>query len=781
MYRFIKPVKWLLIAILLSMSLYAQNSIRYIGRVIDNDTGKALPGASVVLKSSRNNPVSSITGTTSDEDGVFLLELETPLPDSIEITYLGYETLVAAIYPESDEKREFKLTSTLIEIIEETTIGKRDLEKESTQSLTVLNEEELERIRGQTLAEGLKEVAGVTVLQTGPAVSKPVIRGLHSQRITIMNAGVAQEGQQWGGDHGPAIDPFAPAQIEVLRGPSTVQYGSNAIGGVIKLSPKRLRTIPGVAGRFNLNGFSNNRQGAASLFVEGYSEQLKGVSWRLQGSTRRAGDAQTPGYVLNNTGFAEFNGAATVGIQRESGSIRAYYSHFNTDIGIFRGAHIGTLNDLERALERGQPSRINPFSYDIDAPKQSISHRLLSVFADRQMGRLGRLEMQYGWQQNNRQEFDAHSRFSSEPPTEAAFDLELTTYSGDLTFRHTPARNFFGSMGVSFSRQGNARQSSGSLIPNFRVYNVAVFMLEKWITGKLTLEAGARYQYRWQKAFVERVGTVTEDVNSYQNVSGAVGLNYQLGYGWSVGTNLGTAWRPPGINELYSRGLHHGSAQCEFGNQDLSFESSMSLDFSVRYEGERAQLNMSAYNNSVNDFIYLQPRENLCVTIRGAFPGFDYAQADARLRGFEGEFFFHPFHVYQIGVRGSYLRADNLDRDEPLIYMPANRMRLMHEFHLPTALGLDEIFFSYQTDFVARQDRFPVGQDIVDPPDGYVLHNLEIGAELPIGNSTPRFSISVRNLLDTSYRSYQSRYRYFADDPGRDIVLRVAIPFGVEE
>ena len=99
--------------------------------------------------------------------------------------------------------------------------------------------------------------------------------------------------------------------------------------------------------------------------------------------------------------------------------------------------------------------------------------------------------------------------------------------------------------------------------------------------------------------------------------------------------------------------------------------------------------------------------------------------------------------------------------------MPANRMRLMHEFHLPSALGLDELFLSYQTDVVARQNRFPVGQDIVDPPDGYILHNLEFGAELPIGNSTPRFSINVRNLHDTNYRSYQSRYRYFADDPGR--------------
>jgi len=781
MYCFIKLVRWLLIATLLSLSLYAQNSTRYVGRVIDGETGNGLPGASVVLKSSMNNSASSIVGTTTDNDGVFLLVLDSPRPDSIQIAYLGYKTLNAPILPESDENREFELTSTLIEIVEETTIGKRDLEKESTQSLTVLNEEELDRIRGQTLAEGLKEVAGVTVLQTGPAVSKPVIRGLHSERITIMNAGVAQEGQQWGGDHGPAIDPFAPSLIEVLRGPSTVQYGSNAIGGVIKLSPKRLRTIPGIAGKVNLNGFSNNRQGAASLFVEGYSDQFSGLSWRLQGSSRRAGDAQTPNYVLNNTGFAEFSGAATVGFQRENGSIKAYYSHFDTEIGIFRGAHIGTRNDLERALERGQPSRINPFSYTIDAPKQSISHRLLSIFADQQLGRLGRLEMQYGWQQNKRQEFDAHSRFSSEPPKEAAFDLELTTYSGDLTFRHTPAMNFFGSMGINFSRQGNARQSSGSLIPNFRAYNAAFFALEKWTTGKLTLEAGARYQYRWQKAFVERVGTVTEDINSYQNVSGAIGLNYQIGSGWSFGSNIGTAWRPPGISDLYSLGLHHGSAQCEFGNPNLNSENSISADLSVRYESERTKLNVSAYNNFINDFIYLVPRENLCVTIRGAFPGFDYDQVDARLRGFEGEFFFHLFHIYQIGVRGSWLQADNLDDDVPLIYMPANRMRLMHEFHLPTTLGLEEIFLSFQTDFVARQDRFPAGQDIVDPPDGYILHNLEIGAEIPIGKSTPRFSINVRNILDTNYRSYQSRYRYFADDPGRDIVLRVAIPFGQQE
>ncbi len=745
---------------------------RLFGKVIDGKTKTPLPGANIYLPDLQK-------GTVTDAEGRFSL---TALPlgtQQVQITYIGYERLELTLNLVANLERNFSLQPTVLEGQEVTIISKRDQLTESRQALTIIEAKDLEKARGQTLGESLKEIPGVTTLQTGPAIAKPVIRGLHSQRILVLNAGVQQEGQQWGGEHAPEIDPFSSSRIEVLKGAAGVQYGAGAIGGVIRVSPRELRVTPGLGGELVLNGFSNNLQGAGSLLVEGASKRFAGWGWRLQGSMRKAGDAQSPDFKIQNSGFAERDWTSALGYHNDRSGFELYYSHFGTELGIYRGAHIGNATDLLRAIERGQPATNTEFSYEVTPPKQDISHNLLSLKGHHQVGRLGRLEMQYGWQQNHRQEFDAHKPFSSEPPTTPSFDLTLTTYTGDVGFHHNPIKNFYGHVGVTGMRQGNVQTGTVLLIPNFRAYSGGAFVHESWTNGKLTLDGGARYDYRHVQAYLRaRNNALVTNVHEYSNATAVVGMIYQFAATWSLGANVGSAWRPPSLNELYSNGVHHGTAQFEIGDLGLHSERSFNVDATLRHVSARSRFELSAYRNRMNDFIFLYPVPEPTLTVRGAFPTFRYQQANARLHGLEGAFEHRIAPFLQLGVSASLVRGDNLDDETPLYLMPADRARFDVDFALPEFGAFTASEVELITTLVRRQTRYPANADYADPPPGYALFEVNVSTQVKLSRQILRFNLSVRNLFDVSYRDYLSRFRYFIDDPGRDVVLRVQMPFG---
>lgn len=762
--------------------VFAQNAahardraaVTFTGKVIDLQLKRPLPGAQVYFPDLRR-------GTVTDEDGQFEIKDIQAGQYKIICRLLGYTTVTETLSISHNLNYEFRLAVAPLEEQEVTVTANANDHSSltgSSQSVAVLRSTELEKARGQTLGETLKEIPGLTVLQTGPAIAKPVIRGLHSQRVLVLNAGVPQEGQQWGGEHAPEIDPFAPARIEVLKGAAGVQYGSGAIGGVIRIEPRDLREIGGLGGELTLNAFSNNLQGAGSFLLEGGLSKLPGFGWRAQGSMRRAGDSKTSAYDVINSGFNERDWSLAAGYNKERGGVEMYYSHFGTELGIFRGSHLGSVTDLLRAIERGRPSIERSFSYEVDPPKQDISHNLLSVKSRYEFSGLGRLEMQYGWQQNHRQEFDAHAPFSSKPPAFPSFDLTLTTYTADLTFQHQPVKNFFGKIGVSGMRQGNVQESRVFLIPNFRAYSGGVFLLESWVNGPWTLDFGGRYDYRWVKAFRLANEQVVETIHEYSNFTGVMGLIYKFAPTWSIGTNWGSAWRPPSLNELYSDGVHHGAAQYEIGDLTLKSERSFNVDVTLRHFSERGRAEISIYNNRLRHFIFPFPDPQPTLTVRGAFPTFRYQQAEARLRGLDGSLEYQLSNFFQFGVSAALVRGDNLDTNEPLFQMPTDRLRLMAHFHLPDFGRLANTFVELNGTFVKRQNRFPQNADYADPPPGYALFDFNAGTQLRLGGQPLQFNLSVQNLANKSYRDYLSRFRYFIDDLGRNIIVRVQIPFG---
>ena len=747
------------------------------GKVL-GEAGQPLPAVTVILPDLE-------LGAFSDEEGRFRLENVPVGRHTIEFRFVGYRTIRSEVVVSVSDPKVLEVSMQPEALLgdEITVTGERDLAGEltgSSQSVLVLPLSELEERRGQTVGETLESLPGVSTLTTGPAVSKPVLRGVHSARVLVLNAGITQEGQQWGGDHAPEIDPFSPARIEVLKGAASVQYGAGAIGGVIRIEPPELPTRPGMGGRINTNLFSNNRQGAGSLLLQGALQRLDGLKWRVQGSLRRAGDAHAPVHVIRNSGFDERDYSMALGYSTDWMDTEAYFSHFGTWIGIFKGAHIGNTTDLRRTIERGEPSIVGSFTYQIDNPRQRVDHDLLSVRSLVRLGGKGNLELRYGQQYNRREEWDSAAR--SGGVARPGFSQGLQTHSGEAIFQHRNFGNWYGRIGVSAMRQENRRFSTGFLIPDFLAYSAGVFALESWTKGKTTVETGLRYDYRWMEIYSNTGRRATEIVDggifTYRNMTGVLGLIYELTPDMALAANVGRAWRPPGVNELYSHGVHHGTAQFEIGDKNLDTESSLNTDLTLRYQGDRGRGELGLFRSHYSNYISLLPADDLVLTIRGAFPKFTYVQSDAVIQGFDGylEYQLSPHIDTHLSV--SFVRGRNTAEHQPLYQMPATRFIAGLSFHLPTGGRLLDAGIGFEGRFVMRQDNFPEGIDYADPPAGYELFDLDLHAEIAVADQPVRVQFGVRNLFNQRYRDYLSRFRYYIDNPGRNVTFGMSIPFG---
>ncbi|MEZ4700563.1 MAG: TonB-dependent receptor [Rhodothermales bacterium] len=772
-----KSLPSLLVALHLIVATSAAQSVE--GVVRASDAGP-LPGVNVYIESLER-------GAITDADGRYRIARLPAGTYDIVFSYVGFRTETRRVrLLEEDLTLDMSLEPDRVSTGEVLVSADRQEQLTvDTRSVAMLDAAALEDARGQTLGETLEHLPGLASLQTGPSLSKPVVRGLHSQRVLVLNAGVAQEGQQWGGEHAPEIDPFSPVRIEVIKGVAGVEYGVGAIGGVIRLEPLELPYVPGtpVRGQFSGNGFSNNRQGAGAVYLEGVSDRLPGFGWRAQGSYRKAGDAHAPGYVIPNSAFREANGALTLGFRRGSWNWLSHLSHFGTELGIYSGAHIGNMEDLLRAIERGEPATYAPFSYEIGLPKQRIAHDMATLRGQYRLSTGGRLEVQYGVQKNRRQEFDAHRGGLDDPDDAArpAFELSLVSHSIEARFHHRPLGQVFGVIGVNGTSQRNTNGRTGFLIPNFRSYGGGFFARETLVRGPLQLEAGARFDLHWVRAWPREnggTGDFVPRIQTFGSPSGMLGAIWEFAPSWSLATNLGTAWRPPSVNEHYNFGVHHGTAQFEIGDPSLGRERSFGLDATLRHTGARTRLELSAYQTRFDGFIYLFPDPVPRVTIRGTFPTFRYAQADAQLAGVDGSVEYDVIPALTVGAVASLVRGDNLESNEPLFQMPADRLRLVAHVNLPDIKALQDPHLEFEALLVARQSRFPAGADYTDPPPGYRLLNGAFAANLVLGGTPIHVHASIENVLNTAYRDYLSRFRYFIDDPGRSFVLRLSVPIG---
>lgn len=744
-------------------------SISITGRVVDVHYETPLSFASVYLEGGLyaacdENGKFSITGICS---GTYIAHA----------SYTGFIEKVDTIKLTENLFYEFRLEHDTLDLDYVYVDAHRDHER-TTQSQISIEGKALDRLSGKSLGAALKEVNGVTALQTGSTIAKPVIHGLHSNRILIMNNGVRQEGQQWGNEHGPEIDPFVAGRFTVIKGAAAVQYGSDAIGGVILVDPAALPDTAGTSGEIHMVGFSNTRGGAFAGMIEHRSAKLPPLAFRLQGSAQREGNIHAADYYLANTASGTYGTSATAEYHKDDWRFEGYYSLYHADVGIFSGSHIGNLTDLETAFASDTPLVHQDFTYTINRPYQQITHHLLKGVIDHHNEQIGTMLLTVAWQNDLRSEYDAHAPLND---SIAALQLpslyfEIGTLTVDGSWLRHPTKLHSGKIGFNFMNQQNITRYA-TFIPNFKNYSGGIYAIEQYHTGGWLLEAGVRYDYKWIKIFRYVDDVLDMPERNFSNLSANAGIQYFDNKYTEYHLNFGTAWRAPAVSELYSDGLHHGAASLEYGNDSLQSERSYQATFTIEHDSKKWFVDFGVYNNYILDFIYLQPTLPAELTIRGAFPVFHYQQANANLFGVDGTVRYAFRNDLTAELKGSMLRAKNLETNSWIVMMPADRLRGALNYQYPKSIGLwRNLRAGLNTQYVFKQTRVEPDEDYVTPPEGYTLVGASIEGDLNLSNTTIGISLEAENALNAAYRDYLNRFRYFADDMGRNISLRIKIP-----
>ena len=779
-------IKYVVIILFCTFSMQAQDCNHVIrGRLTDAETKEAIAFASVFVKETKAN-------ATTDEQGFYNISNICNGTFTLEISHIEcyHETRQVHIHDEG----------AVIDVVlhhhegvdlQEVSISAQAIEAKKTQANSTLEGAALASTRGQSLGDALKNLVGVTTLNTGATVAKPVIQGMHSNRILIFNNGVRQEGQQWGLDHAPEIDAATADKLTVVKGAGSVIYGADAIGGIVLVEPKAMRWQEGLGGKLNLGVFSNGRIGSAALMLEGCqfchtngfkTDDKRKFSWRLQGSLKRGGNLKTTNYYLANTGIAENNFSGNIEHRGNKTSNSFYFSQFYTKIAIFAGAHIGNLDDLKKAFTASEPLIKANFSYDLGRPQQQVTHRLLKYKNAWQISDEKRLVTQFSMQRNERGEFDKHRSFgnlSSETDV-PNMDFDLWTSSINSTLEHHISQNIHGKIGAEFTYQNNQTEKGG-LIPSFVSTNFGAFATERWhrSDSRFELESGIRYDYKWLNARVRKTSSESEgnlQQFDFQSVAENFGIIYKLKPTTFFTYNMATAWRAPTVNELFSLGVHHGTASFERGNVNLKSERSFNNTFSFVLNEKRLKTQIDFYHNFIKNYIYLCPDSVSVLTIRGAFPAFNYAQNDAQLTGLDVFIDYNFYKKFSVETKASWLHANNLNNAEPLILMPANRVQMNLKYNFlgkETLSTLENTTISVGASHVFEQKRVPPNQDYVAPPKAYTLWNIAFSTTVLIKKQAFDVHLQMTNLTNVAYRDYLNRFRYFADEIGRDIQVKV--------
>ena len=743
------------------------------GTVTDEHDRTALSYAEVFLPE-------LLKGAVTDELGRFRIEGLCPGTYVLRVSHLGCESIVRKVDLKQDLALDLRLEHHSQELRELEVIRDRPDENVGM-ALTEVTKADLEKRAGGGLVDMIEGIPGVSILRSGPTIAKPIIHGLSGNRVLTLNQGIRQEDQQWGTDHAPNLDPFSSDQVTVVKGAASVQYGADAMGGVVITEPIRLPREAGLGGEFRSVGMLNGRGGGVAGMLHGAVRGVKGLGWRVQGSGRQLGDSRAPDYLLSNTGLREAAGSASIGLQRYWGSASVYYSWFGREMGVLRAAHIGNLTDLDNAINSGIPWYTAPFGYAIAPPRQVAQHHLLKSEVAYRISERDQLVLTYGFQNDDRQEYDVRRGGRSGIPS---LDLFLNTHTADAVLKHWIGPHVHGKVGVNGLYQENSNIPGTGirpLIPDYSKRTGGVFILEHVPFGdRVELEAGARLEgtaLSVRRFDSEDVYTTPE--HRFLNHALSIGANWTVRDSIGIRANISSAFRPPHVSELYSQGLHHGSAAIEEGDDALDSERSLkaTVDLHASWFGGRLTTDITLFHDRISDFIYLRPT-GLRLTIRGAFPVFTYVATDVRMHGLDASAQLRFTERWAFRSQFSIVRSRDQLADEWLFLTPSDRLRNSIVFKAPALGQWRQVEAALSSSVVFAQSRFPVGLDFIDPPPTYHLLGCSISMERPLGHNALRFGITGDNLLDAAYRDYLDRFRYFADARGVDLALWVRYSFG---
>ncbi len=798
-------VKYTLLLVFVSLfaiALRAQEcNGTFIGQVLDA-SDRPIIGAAVLISFPEK-------GMATNSIGNFRFDKLCPATYKIKVQYLGFESLEFDVVIDGVVTQVIHLKEDIRQL-NEVVIEEEALNTENAHNVAKLTPKQLAETAGKSLGESLKEIPGVNSIQTGPGIFKPVIHGVHSQRVLILNYGIRQEGQQWGAEHAPEIDPFIASDVVVIKDASSIKYGTDALGGVIVVNPAPLPEKEGLGGSLNTLFQSNGRSGTISGMLEGGIKNREGIGWRLQGTAKKAGDFHAPDYMLTNTGLQEMNFSASVGYHKETTGLEAFFSHFQTELGILKGTSVNNQDDLANAMESEPPQHTSDFSYSISEPRQQVSHNLLKINMHRD-GEHGNLRFQYGFQNNNRKEFDFRVGVPEKTPS---IDLQLNTHTLETEWETNHADKRILCFGITGMVQNNKNiHGTGRIpfIPNFSNQSGGLFAISKFNLTKWVVDIGVRYDLRhYSVSGYDYKNTLFRSDLLFHNASATAGATWELKKNQSLSLNLSSAWRPPSVAELYSSGTHQSVAAIEYGLllndsttevmdiKDVTFKTEQAFKGVSTYQvrGERLQFEVSFYGNYIFNYLYLRPT-GITKTLRGPLPYYRYTQTDALFVGADISAVWQLSSDFKVTPKASLLRASDERNDDYLIFIPSNRFEVAFRYEKPTFFRFNNFFFESKIKYTAKQRRAPKRTitarefneaseqninlfeedqssfDFMPAPQGYFLWNVSTGISVKADKVRYDFRVTTENLLNTSYREYTNRFRYYADDLGRNFIISI--------
>ena len=767
------------------------------GRVLDVDTDEPIPNAVIQAEGTEKY-------TTTDIDGNFKLEGLCSNDIVLIISCIGY----------ADSKKEHDHDSDIhfylkqeVTGLDEVTIQAQRIKEKGTETIAQVSVGKTEIISNptQSLASVLSNLEGVTFSSNGTNVQLPIIHGLYGNRVLILNNGLKHGFQNWGTDHAPEIDITSANSITVIKGAAGVRYGPEALGGAIIVESNPLLLNNPFYAQIG-TGYQSNGRGYNGNFEIGNG--LENWSYFVNGSYTRIGDRNTPDYNLTNSGKEEK--AFSFGVLRhiQEWDFKVQYSFIDQNLAFLRSSIASSPDSFIRAINSEEPIIINPFSYDINEPSQTTQHHLAKAEVNWWYADDARISFIAGLQLNKRDEFDV--RRNSNLPI---IDLDLLTYDYQLEWKHPIWQGLDGIVGVQYFSQNNDNNpgtQTTPFIPNYNTDRFSAFAVESVEIGRNTLEAGVRFDFETNDVRGRETNQdIFRDNYSFTNFTGSLGLVRSFSDNTIFRSNLGTAWRTPNMQELFSFGQHgfktiFGLLRFQDNNGEISTAEVIPLDES-EVKPERGYKfinelqttkngnthNITIYSHYIENYIFDRPI-GVFGTIRGPMPAFFFDQVDA--------LFFGSDYTWKkewteslIGTFGlSFLWSTNIGDNDPLINQPP----ISTNFELLWKQGKVWIFDSsnwmIRPSYTFRQFQAPRtitpeslvnGEvelntaseifDFADATDGFFLLDLSWNFKLKNLNG----GITVQNLLNTRYRDYLNEMRYFADEPGRNLIFSLNYQF----
>ena len=663
--------------------------------------------------------------------------------------------------------------------------------KHATAPVSIVTPQILRATASTNIIDAISHQPGVSQLTTGGSISKPIIRGLGYNRVVVMSEGVRQEGQQWGDEHGVEVDGNSVNSVEILKGPASLMYGSDAMAGVVILHSQPTLTEGEMRANVSSEYQTNNGLFAYTLSMAG---NQKGFVWdgRYSDKMAHAYKNKYDGYVPGSQ-FRERAGRLMLGLNKAWGHSRLAWTAYHLTPGIIEGERDPETGELEH--EEG----FTGHGYGKSLPFQQVKHYKL-VWDNAINLSSGYLKAIIGYQQNRRQEFE-----ESEDECELYFKLNTLTYDLRYVTNEWDGWKFSTGIGGMFQKSGN--EGEEYLIPDYRLFDFGIYATAtKAIDERWTLNGGLRYDHRRVHGYElmeDDALRFTDFARHFNGLTGSIGAVCNINDHFNIRLNLARGFRTPNMSELASNGVHEGSIRYELGNQDLKAEYSLQADLGLDFTSRYVSAQLALFANRINNYIFTHriPEE-----IEEGYLTYAYTQGDARLLGFEAGIDLHPVHSLHFSNTFSYVDAQQMHASDDTKYLPFTpaprwtselKWELFHHSHATVNHHhtadeahrslFNNLYIAAGLDCYLKQTHIYSADDTETETPGYALLSLSAGTDIQVkGRKIAELYITADNLLNKAYQNHLSRLKYADENVvtgrrgvfnmGRNITFKLVVP-----